>query len=92
MCYDCQLLFSLWGLVADLAILKNALSVLLLLLLLLLFLQVSCAGPELEVIKRDRFWGQGDVVLGPATGPGEYSLPLGELEFLLDQQGRKELP
>jgi hypothetical protein len=46
-------------------------------------LQVSCEGDELQVVKRDKFWGQGDNVLGPAQAGG-YSFPLGELEFLLD--------
>jgi hypothetical protein len=52
-------------------------------------MQVSCQGAELSVLKRDKFWGQGDAVLGPA-GPGEYSLPLGELEFLLDANRRQQ--
>ncbi|WIA12545.1 hypothetical protein OEZ85_006206 [Tetradesmus obliquus] len=51
--------------------------------------QVACVGAELAVTKRDRFWGQGDAVLGPA-GPGEFSLPLGELEFLLDSDRRQQ--
>lgn len=55
-----------------------------------LCLQVTCDGPELEVIKRDKFWGQGDTVLGPAAGPGDYSMPLGELEFLLDSKRKQQ--
>lgn len=50
--------------------------------------QVCVGGPEVEVIKRDKFWGQGDRVLGPAQA-GEYGhLPLGELEFVLDPDDR----
>lgn len=50
--------------------------------------QVCVEGPEVDVIKRDRFWGQGDKVLGVAQA-GEYGrLPLGELEFLLDPDDR----
>jgi hypothetical protein len=43
------------------------------------------------VLKRDRFWGQGDRLLGPVQA-GEYGgalLPLGELEFLLDPDERQ---
>jgi hypothetical protein len=50
--------------------------------------QVTVIGPQLEVIKRDKFWGHGSNVLGPA-GPEEYSTPLGELEYLLDRDGKQ---
>jgi hypothetical protein len=46
-------------------------------------LQVTCQA-DVEVVKRDRFWGQGSVVLGPIGAGEEFSLPLGQLEFLLD--------
>jgi hypothetical protein len=62
--------------------------VLLLLLLWCCSPQVTVAGPELTVIKRDKFWGQGSTVLGPA-GPGEYSTPLGDLEYLLDSKAQQ---
>jgi hypothetical protein len=52
--------------------------------------QVSCQGAELAVIKRDGFWGQGDALLGPAGPDDGYSLPLGELEFLLDSTRRTQ--
>lgn len=32
--------------------------------------QVTCEGEQLEVLKRDKFWGQGDNLLGPLQ-PGE---------------------
>lgn len=47
--------------------------------------QVTCAGEELEVVKRNKFWGQGDEVLGP-VGPEDCGLPFGDLEFLLDRE------
>lgn len=52
--------------------------------MLLYVSQVTCEGDQLQVIKRDKFWGQGNTILG-AAGPEEYSVPLGELEFLLDR-------
>ena len=44
-------------------------------------------GGDCEVVKRDKFWGQGDDVLGPRRDDeteGMTTPPLGALEFLLD--------
>ena len=46
-------------------------------------LQVACES-DMEVVKRDRFWGQGSAILGPLGDDDEFSLPLGQMEFLLD--------
>jgi hypothetical protein len=51
----------------------------------LLLLQVACLGPQLEVIKRSKFWGQGDeVVVTPGAAEGSSVTPLGSLEYILD--------
>lgn len=53
-------------------------------------LRLSCQvrlGGDCEVVKRDKFWGQGDDVLGPRRDDeteGMTTPPLGALEFLLD--------
>lgn len=52
--------------------------------------QVTCQGDTLEVIKRDGFWGEGDVVLGP-VGEGEGGvMPLGGVELVLDWQRQQQ--
>ncbi|CAG9461431.1 unnamed protein product [Pedinophyceae sp. YPF-701] len=44
--------------------------------------QVSCQG-DLEVLKRDQFWGQGEDVLGEVA-PSDDLTWFGPLEFVLD--------
>jgi hypothetical protein len=48
-------------------------------------LQVRVQGP-LEITKYDKFWGEGDT----PTKDASFSLPFGELEFLLDANKRKQ--
>lgn len=45
--------------------------------------QVTCQS-DLEVTKYNKFWGEGDEVMPPAAA-SEYTLPLGQLEFVLDK-------
>jgi hypothetical protein len=47
--------------------------------------QVRCRS-NLEVVKYDRFWGEGDQALG-LLPEGECWQPLGRLEFILDPDG-----
>jgi hypothetical protein len=66
----------------------QALSTRSLLFLLLSHEQVSCVGPQLEVIKRNKFWGQGDEVVAVEEGSERGSVtPLGSLEYILDPAG-----
>ncbi len=48
--------------------------------------QVRCDS-DLQVVKYDKFWGEGDVQLGPLA-EGEFWQPLGELEFVLDRDSK----
>mmetsp|Transcript_1957 Transcript_1957/g.2194 ORF Transcript_1957/g.2194 Transcript_1957/m.2194 type:complete len:247 (+) Transcript_1957:240-980(+) len=45
--------------------------------------QVQCMG-DLEVIKRDKFWGQGETIM-PDMTQGDAWIPLGKLETVVDQ-------
>jgi ferredoxin len=49
--------------------------------------QVRVEG-DVKVIKYNKFWGQGDVVLGPLS-EDEFELPFGELEFFNDRTAPK---
>lgn len=49
--------------------------------------QVRCDS-DLQVVKYDKFWGEGQVPLGPLA-EGEFWQPLGELEFVLDPESSK---
>ena len=43
---------------------------------------------DLHVTKYDQFWGEGAQKM-PDMQPGEFQMPLGELEFLLDAEERE---
>ncbi len=63
---------------------------------------MACAG-NLQLIKYDKFWGEGDTPLpdlpqasgsvaaaGAGGAGGAGVTPLGELEFVLDREARSE--
>lgn len=53
--------------------------------------QVRCHG-DVEVTKRDRFWGQGDAVMGQWEDDEEGEVvPFRQLEFLLDRESWEEV-
>lgn len=73
------------------------LSCVVMLLYILMYVVSSCCygqvrcNTDLTVVKRDKFWGEGDVVRDDFDheSPPQQVQPLGRLEFLLDPESDK---